>query len=111
MESAAPIDSSRYSMCAKVNEELNADLLYNSIAFRFGDQEEVRIRAKQAAKLFYLSKEQILKAVLMSLDFHSKEISIDNNRLQEILTALDYPPYRNLFTKASLANICYSNDK
>ena len=27
------------------------------------------------------------------------------------MTALDYPPYRNLFTKASLANICYSNDK
>lgn len=31
-------------------------------------------------------------------------------RLQEIVTAMDYPPYRNLFTKAKLANICFLKD-
>ena len=57
MESAAPIDSSRYTTSAKVNEEKEVDILYNSIALFFGEEQELRVRAKQAAKLYYLSKE------------------------------------------------------
>ena len=68
MDSTAPIDSSRYKMSAMITDDIEADLLYNSISLYFG-KEEVRIKAKQAAKLFYLSKEQMLKAILMSLDF------------------------------------------
>lgn len=44
-------------MTTNVTEDQVADILYNSIQVLFGKDHEVRVKAKQAAKLFYLSKE------------------------------------------------------
>ena len=45
----------------------------------------------------------------MSLDFTSSEITFSTQKLQEMVTAMDFPPYRSVFTTTKIGNLCYTD--
>lgn len=109
-ENDAIVESSEDFTKLEAYDEMNGgDLTFNSIKVTLPNEEEFQVKALVSSKLYFLTQQQIEKAILLSFSREDEddEFEIDDVTLQELVQYMDFPEYRRAFTKSSALSIVH----
>ncbi len=74
------------------------------------EQEPLLVKLKHLSRLFYMSKDQIEKVLLFSLESTlDQTVELNEIKMHEVLTGMELPPYRRVFTSSDFLII--ANDE